>query len=128
MTGERTLEAPEHAKDADRGSREDLPLWLAAILHLLPGALLMGGVLVLAPPLIERGVPYEIVHIASALLTMVPFMFGAMLLYSRLRHGRFMLTRGGALPQANAALAVRGALRADARRGLRDPLRHDAPE
>ena len=72
-------------------------MWLAAILHLLPGALLMGGVLVLAPPLIERGVPYEIVHIASALLTMVPFMFGAMLLYSRLRHGRFMLTRGGAL-------------------------------
>lgn len=38
------------------------------------------------------------------------------------------VTGGGALPQAHAALTVRGALRADARRGLRDPLRHDAPE
>jgi hypothetical protein len=91
MTGERTLEAPDHAKAEDRGSREDLSFWLAAILHLLPGALLMGGVLVLAPPLIERGVPYEIAHIASALLTMVPFMFGAMFLYGRIRHGHLTL-------------------------------------
>jgi uncharacterized protein len=91
MTGERTLEAPDHAKAAVRGPREDLSFWLAAILHLLPGALLMGGVLILAPPLIERGVPYEIAHITSALLTMVPFMFGAMLLYGRIRHGHFTL-------------------------------------
>src|SRR5215211_4479359 len=54
------LEAPDHAKAADRGSREDLSFWLAEIFHLLPGALLIGGVLVLAPSLIERGVPYEI--------------------------------------------------------------------
>jgi hypothetical protein len=85
------LEAPDHAKAADRGSREDLSFWLAEIFHLLPGALLMGGVLVLAPSLIERGVPYEIAHIASALLTMVPFMFGAMFLYGRIRHGHLTL-------------------------------------
>ena len=91
MSGERTLEAPDHAKAEDRESREDLSFWLVALLHLLPGALLMGGVLVLAPPLIERGVPYEIAHNASALLTMVPFMFGAMLLYGRIRHGHFTL-------------------------------------
>ena len=91
MISEHTIEAHACAKAADHGSGENLPLWLAVILHLLPGALLMGGVLILAPMLIERGVPYEIAHISSALLTMVPFMFGAMLLYGRLRHGRFTL-------------------------------------
>ena len=91
MTSERTIEASDHVTVADRDSEEGLPFSLAVILHLLPGALLMGAVLLLAPPLIERGVPYELVHITSALLTMVPFMFGAMLLYGRLRNGRASL-------------------------------------
>ena len=61
------------------------------LLHLLPGAVLMGGVLLLGPPLIERGVPYDLAHIATALLTMVPFMFGAMLLYGRANNGHLTL-------------------------------------
>ena len=85
MTSERTIKA--HARAADQESKENLPFWLVVILHLLPGALLMGTALILARPLIERGVPYELVHMASALLTIVPFMFGAMLLYGRLRYG-----------------------------------------
>ena len=92
MSSERTIEASHHVTAADHDSEENLPFWLAVILHLLPGALLMGAVLLLlAPPLIERGVPYEVAHIASAMLTMVPFMFGAMLLHGRAKHGRLTL-------------------------------------
>ena len=91
MTSEHTIEARAYAKATDHESKENLPFWLAVILHLLPGVLLVGMALVLAPPLIERGMPYELVHIASGLLTMVPFMFGTMLLYGRTKHGHFSL-------------------------------------
>ena len=91
MTSEHTIKGHAQAKAADHGPNENVPFSLAVTLHLLPGVLLMGAVLLLAPPLIERGVPYELVHIASALLTMVPFMFGAMLLYGRTKHGHFSL-------------------------------------
>ena len=91
MTTEHTEEAPAYAARAETESNETLSPQLVVLLHLLPGALLMGGVLLLAPPLIERGVPYDLVHILSALLTMVPFIFGAMLLYGRRRHGHLTL-------------------------------------
>jgi membrane protease YdiL (CAAX protease family) len=91
MTSERAINASDHAAAADQTSEESLSLSLVVLLHLLPGALLMGVALLLAPMLIERGVPYELVHIASGLLTIVPFMFGAMLLYGRLRYGRTSL-------------------------------------
>src|SRR5918997_5892040 len=91
MISQRTLETRDHARAADYGSPENLPFSLAVLLHLLPGVLLVGMALVLAPPLIERGMPYELVHIASGLLTIVPFMFGTMLLYGRTKHGHFSL-------------------------------------
>ena len=91
MTTEHRIATPGYVPAANRGSEETLSLPLAVLLHLLPGALLMGAVLLLAPPLIERGVPYEVAHIASAMLTMVPFMFGAMLLHGRAKHGRLTL-------------------------------------
>jgi uncharacterized protein len=91
MTTEHRIATPGYVPAADRGSEETLSLPLAVLLHLLPGALLMGGVLLLAPPLIERGVPYDLAHIATALLTMVPFMFGAMLLYGRANYGHLTL-------------------------------------
>ena len=91
MTSEHTIKAHVHTKATEHGSKENLPVWLAVILHLLPGALLMGMALVLARPLIVRGVPYELAHIASALLTIVPFMFGTMLLYGRAKYGQFSL-------------------------------------
>jgi membrane protease YdiL (CAAX protease family) len=91
MTGERTIEVSDHATAAGIGKQEDLRFSLAVVLHLLPGALLLGTALLLAPPLIERGVPYELAHIAAALLTMVPFMFGAMFLYGRAKYGSFSL-------------------------------------
>jgi uncharacterized protein len=91
MTSEHTIKAHPHATAAGNEPEENLPFWLAVLLHLLPGALLMGAVLILAPTLIERGVPYELVHITSGLLTIVPFMFAAMLLYGRTKHGRASL-------------------------------------
>ena len=91
MTTEHRIATPGYVSAADRGPEETLSLPLAVLLHLLPGALLMGGVLLLAPPLIERGVPYDLAHIATALLTMVPFMFGAMLLYGRANYGHLTL-------------------------------------
>ena len=90
MTREHAITAHAHAEAMDH-EPENLPFRLAVILHLLPGALLMGIALLLARPLVERGVPYELVHIASGLLTIVPFMFGTMLLYGRTRHGHFSL-------------------------------------
>jgi hypothetical protein len=60
MTGERTIAVSDHATAAGTGKREDLRFSLAVVLHLLPGALLLGTALLLAPPLIERGVPYEL--------------------------------------------------------------------
>src|SRR3712207_9548955 len=89
MSSQQTIKASGHAAAAEY--EEDLPFSLMVILHLLPGILLVGAVLVLAPPLIKRGVPYELVHIGSGLLTMVPFMVGAMLLYGRARYGRASL-------------------------------------
>ena len=86
MTSERTIKAHPHATAPDHASEESLPFSLAVLLHLLPGAFLMGAELILAPPLMERGVPYELIHIASGLLTIVPFMFGAMLVYGRARY------------------------------------------
>jgi membrane protease YdiL (CAAX protease family) len=91
MSSQHTIKTSGRAAAADRGSEEDLSFTFVVILHLLPGVLLMGAVLLLAPPLIERGVPYELVHIASALLTIVPFMVGAMFLYGRARYGRASL-------------------------------------
>ena len=91
MSSQHTIKAFGHAAAGDRGSEEDLSFSLVVTLHLLPGILLMGAVLLLAPPLIERGVPYELVHIVSGLMTMVPFMLGAMLLYGRARYGRASL-------------------------------------
>jgi membrane protease YdiL (CAAX protease family) len=91
MTSEHTMKAHPYATVADREPDENLPFWLAVLLHLLPGALLMGAVLILAPTLTERGVPYQLVHITSGLLTIVPFMFGAMLLYGRIKHDRASL-------------------------------------
>ncbi len=99
MTTEHRIATPGYVPAADRGSEETLSLPLAVLLHLLPGAVLMGGVLLLGPPLTERGVPYDLAHIATALLTMVPFMFGAMLLYGRAKHGRLTL-RGVVLSSA----------------------------
>jgi hypothetical protein len=103
MTTEQGMEAPGYVP-ADLGSEETLSFPLVVLLHLLPGMLLMGAVLLLTPPLIERGVPYDLAHIASALLTMVPFVFGAMLLYGRRKHGRLTLRgvvrfRGFLLPR-----------------------------
>ena len=91
MTGERTLQARTNVPATDRGPEEALRFPLAVVLHLLPGALLLVTALVLAPPLVERGVPYELIHIAAGLLTIVPFMFGAMLLYGHRKHGRLTL-------------------------------------
>ncbi len=91
MTREHTIRAHAHAEATDHEPKENLTFGLAVILHLLPGALLVGTALLLARPLVERGVPYELVHIASGLLTIVPFMLGTMLLYGRLRQGRFSL-------------------------------------
>ena len=92
MSSQHTIKASGHAAAADHdGYEEDLPFSLMVILHLLPGILLMGAVLLLAPPLVKQGVPYELVHIGSGLMTMVPFMFGAMLLYGRARYGRASL-------------------------------------
>ena len=91
MSSQHTIKASGHAATADHGYVEDLSFSLVVILHLLPGILLMGVVLLLAPPLIKGGVPYELVHIASGILTIVPFMFGTMLLYSRARYGRASL-------------------------------------
>ena len=90
MTTEDRIKALDHTKK-DRRSGETLPLPLVVLLHLLPGTLLIGAVLVLAPPFIERGVPYQIAYTASALLTSAPFMVGAMLLYGRRKHGRLTL-------------------------------------
>ena len=91
MTGERTLQARANVPATDWDSEEALRFPFAVVLHLVPGALLLVTVLVLAPPLVERGVPYELIHIAAGLLTIVPFMFGAMLLYGRRKHGRLTL-------------------------------------
>lgn len=49
MTGARTNEVSDRAIPAARGKREDLRFSLAAVLHLLPGALLLGTALLLAP-------------------------------------------------------------------------------
>jgi uncharacterized protein len=91
MSSQYTIKASGRAVAPDHGSEEDMSFSRVVILHLLPGVLLMGAVLLLAPPLIKRGVPYDLVHIASGVMTMVPFMFGAMLLYGRTRYGRASL-------------------------------------
>jgi hypothetical protein len=88
MASERTIIASGQVASSDHASEEHLPFSLAVLLHLLPGTLLMGAALILAPPLIERGVLYDLVHIASSLLTIVPFMVGVMLVYGRAKHGR----------------------------------------
>ena len=65
MSSQRTITAHPHATVPDHGSEEDLSFPLVVILHLLPGALLMGAVLLLTPPLIGRGVPSDLIHIVS---------------------------------------------------------------
>ncbi len=49
MNGERTVEARAHVPATDRDSEETLRLPFAVVLHLVPGALLLVTVLVLAP-------------------------------------------------------------------------------
>ena len=91
MKTEHGIAVPGYATAGRDEPKETLSFPLVVLLHLVPGALLVGAVLLLAPPLIERGVPYELVHISSALLTMVPFMFGTMLLHGHRRHDRLTL-------------------------------------
>jgi hypothetical protein len=68
MSSQHTIKASGHAAAADHdGYEEDLPFSLMVILHLLPGILLMGAVLLLAPPLVKQGVPYDLVHIGLGL-------------------------------------------------------------
>ena len=54
MTTEHRTEAPGYGPAAGRGSEETLPFPLVVLLHLLPGALLIGAVLLLAPAFLAR--------------------------------------------------------------------------
>ena len=53
MTTEHRTEAPGYGPAAGRGFEETLPFPLVVLLHLLPGALLIGAVL-LAPAFLAR--------------------------------------------------------------------------
>jgi membrane protease YdiL (CAAX protease family) len=66
-------------------------IWQSIILHLLPGALLL-GFFVLAVPFVESlGLPLRFAAILGVLLVLIPFELGVLFYEGKKRNGRFSL-------------------------------------